>query len=193
MSDMNVSMAGLDESTGDIVFKKGNNSMMSGDDSIVQVKTVGGSGNDSMADLSMAGLSEQESVDVVVGRGAKDDSMAADFSMASLGDSSMAGIDDSGYRPPASKGGMSEISESSDTSNLLDGLKKEFAQEAAEMKTQQVEDNYRMSTVYDEKDEDEYSEDEDDDGKLVKRRSFRKSRPNASPKAHAKLGDLAKR
>ena len=50
--------------------------------------------------------------------------------MASLNEDSMAGVDDSGYRPPQSKGCLSDFqSDSTNTSNMLDGLKQEFAEE----------------------------------------------------------------
>ena len=127
-SDMNTSMAGLDDMSVDQV-KRMDNSMASTSD--VQVKKVNTSANDSMADTSMAGLSDMSaSRDDKVRRVVQDDSMA-DYSMASLGEDSMAGIDDSGYKPPVSKGGLSEIeSESSNSSmNILDGLKREFAEE----------------------------------------------------------------
>lgn len=61
---------------------------------------------------------------------------------------------------------------------MLDGLKKELGlanpqTDDAKTKRMELESAYRASEVFDENDE--YDSEEEDDGKLGKRRSFRKS------------------
>ena len=72
--------------------------------------------NTSMAGLSDVSMGEIQRVN--------NDSMA-DYSMASLGDDSMARVDDSGYKAPKSGAIQEESNE-----NMLDGLKEELGMPA---------------------------------------------------------------
>lgn len=102
-------------------------SMMSGGD-VQVVKAAGPDVSTDDINMSMAGLSDMSMGEI--NRVASGNDSMADYSMASLNnDDSMAGVnEDSGYNFSTAKKPSSQIKEeSSDTSNLLDDLKIEFS------------------------------------------------------------------
>jgi len=69
----------------------------------------------------MAGLSDMSMGEI--NRVTNNNDSMADYSMASLNDNSMAGVDDSGYKIPAVAG---KTSTQPEDGNMLDGLKEEL-------------------------------------------------------------------
>jgi len=93
------SMAGLSDQSGGAVQRVGSDYDDDVSNADVQVVRAGGDTTTDDINTSMAGLSDVSMGDI---RKLGNDSMA-DYSMASLNDESMAGIDDSGYRGPPNK------------------------------------------------------------------------------------------
>lgn len=131
-----ISMAGMSDTSGGGIKKvnqsavSDGSSMYDGGNDVQIVRAVGADNTQDMSmNESMAGLSDMSMGDIGQVQKVGEDSMA-DYSMASLGNDSMAEVEDSGFKQKYASGSTVAEESSGNEANMLGELKEEFAKDA---------------------------------------------------------------